>query len=686
MGTSIVRSVAITLALSTYGLVHGKTLDSFASGEAAIVANFEEGTYDNSQLDKRPWMIEGNAFGDKPATGGLKGQMAVSGFDGKGFVNSFLDGDRSTGSLTSPEFKMTRDYLSFLMGGGKLPKEVGMELIINGQAVRSATGRDSETLTWQAWDVREFRGQSARLIIFDRATGSWGHVLVDEILLTDQPRQNPFVGRLSEYRATEQYYREPHRPAYHFTPEINWMNDPNGLVYLNGEYHLFYQHNPYGNEWGHMSWGHAVSEDMLHWKHLPIALHDEYDVMAFSGSAVFDQSNSSGLGANGQSPLVAIYTGHGFSKQTQDLAFSHDLGRTWTKYAGNPVLDIGEADFRDPKVFWHQPTSKWVMVVAMATQKKVRFYSSKDLKDWRLLSEFGPAGVANKPNWECPDLFELPVVGEPGVSRWVLEADMGSGSVAGGSGGEYFIGAFDGNKFVAESLESQWVDFGRDFYAPVSWSNIPDSDGRRLWIGWMNNWETALNPTSPWRSAMSIPRELTLQRVSGQLRLCQSPVRELARLRGQEIRLQNILCNGTIPLALRGQQLEIEAEFAVGQATEFGLRVLKSGGEQTIVGYNVAKQTLFVDRTQSGNVTFHPAFAGRHTGPLVQMDGRVRMRVLVDASSVEVFGNNGETVITDLVFPKSTSDQVEIFATGGECELVSLKAWPIKDSMRKPLP
>ncbi len=217
------------------------------------------------------------------------------------------------------------------------------------------------------------------------------------------------------------------------------MNDPNGLVYFAGEYHLFYQHNPLQNEWGHMSWGHAVSKDLLHWEHLPIALHEEYNVMNFSGSAVVDTGNSSGFGTGDRSPLVAIFTGHSQDRQTQDLAFSNDLGRTWTKYAGNPVLDIGEKDFRDPKVFWFEPTKRWVMVVSLAVQKKVQFYESTDLKHWKLLSEFGPAGVPSKLNWECPDLFELPIEGEPGKTRWVLEADMGNGAIAGGSGGEYSL-------------------------------------------------------------------------------------------------------------------------------------------------------------------------------------------------------------------------------------------------------
>lgn len=657
-------------------------LDSYASPADVIVANFEEGTYDNSQLDKRPWKIEGTAFGDKPALGALKGQMAVSGFDGKGLVNSFLDGDRSVGSLTSPEFKITRDYISFLIGGGNLP-EVGTQLICEGQVIHSATGHDSETLKWHTWDVRQFRGKTVHLRIFDQATGGWGHILVDEILLTDSARLSPFTGRLSEYRRSEQYYREPYRPGFHFTPEINWMNDPNGLVYFDGEYHLFYQHNPYGNEWGHMSWGHAVSTDLFHWKHLPIALHDEYDVMAFSGSAVVDANNTSGFGVEGKTPMVAIYTGHGFGKQTQDIAYSTDRGRTWTKYANNPVLDLGEADFRDPKVFWHKPTSKWVMVVSMAAKKRIRFYGSSNLKEWKLLSEFGPAGVQNKPNWECPDLFELPIDNEPGKTRWVLETDIGSGSIAGGSGGEYFTGLFDGEKFVADSIESQWVDFGRDFYAPVSWSDIPASDGRRIWLGWMNNWETALNPTAPWRSAMSIPRELSLRRIDGHLRLCQKPVRELEKVRGKGTEMDKLTCNGMTPIDIKDQQLDIEVEFSTSAASQFGIRVLKQGEEQTEIGYDVAKQELWIDRTKSGNVGFHPAFSGRHSGPLSAKEGRVRMRIVVDKSSVEVFGNDGETVLTDLVFPHSSSDGVEVFSNGGSCEVIRLRIWPLARTMGK---
>jgi fructan beta-fructosidase len=365
------------------------------------------------------------------------------------------------------------------------------------------------------------------------------------------------------------------------------------------------------------------------------------------------------------------------------VAFSNDRGRTWTKYAGNPVLDIGESEFRDPKVFWHEPTKRWVMTVSLAAARRLRFYGSSDLKQWALLSEFGPAGAKNKPNWECPDLFELAVVNEPGATKWVLKADMGSGSIAGGSGGEYFTGSFDGQTFTPESLESSWIDYGRDFYAPVSWSDIPKSDGRRIWIGWMNNWETCLVPTYPWRSAMSFSRELSLHRIDGKLRLCQGPVSEIKSLRGEGLVVRDaVLKSEATPLKIQGQQLEIVAEFETGSAREFGLRVLKGPGQETTVAYDSKTGSLIVDRTKSGVIDFHPAFAGRHAGPLMADKrtadkGRVRMHILVDRSSVEVFGNDGETTITDLVFPDPTSTGVELFASEGQVRLISCEVWSL---------
>ena len=336
-------------------------------------------------------------------------------------------------------------------------------------------------------------------------------------------------------------YLERYRPQYHFTPAVNWMNDPNGMVHYDGEWHLFYQYNPFGAKWGHMSWGHAVSPDLVHWQHLPVAIPEVDGVMAFSGSAVVDWENTTGVGRDGRPPLVAIYTGHRTDRpsQSQYLAYSTDRGRTWTRYAGNPVLDVGSAEFRDPKVMWHAPTRRWVMTVVLATEHTVRFYGSPDLKTWTPLSDFGPT-AATGGVWECPDLFELPVDGDATDTRWVLIVNLNPGGIAGGSGGQYFVGRFDGTRFVADQdgggaapaspdpRGALWLDHGRDFYAGVTWSDAPKGDGRRVLLGWMNNWQYANDiPTAPWRSAMSVPRALSLTRTPAGIRLVQTPVREL---------------------------------------------------------------------------------------------------------------------------------------------------------------
>ena len=643
----------------------------------------DELLFDFESENWKDWQVEGTAFGTAPV---VAGTFNITGFRGARFVNSFHDGDSATGALTSRTFTIDRKFVSFLICGGRHPGETGVELLLGEDSVRTATGDDSGVFRWHTWDVSEYQGQPARLRIFDRHSGGWGHINVDHVIQTDQRRVNAGDWRLDEYRRSAEYYTELFRPQFHFTPELNWMNDPNGLVFWNGEYHLFYQHNPLGNSWGHMSWGHAVSRDLIHWQHLPIALYEEYGVMIFSGSCVADQNNSSGFGTSENPPLVAIYTGHGQGRQTQDLAYSLDNGRHWTKYEGNPVLDLQLADFRDPKVFWHQESQRWVMVVSLAVEKKLQFYSSTNLKDWELLSEFGPAGAQDKLNWECPDLFELPIDGESGKSRWVLEVDMGNGSIAGGSGGEYFIGAFDGKSFVPDSRESQWVDYGRDFYAPVSWNHIPDSDGRRIWIGWMNNWETNLVPTNPWRSAMSIPRQLKLRRVGDQLKLVQSPVRELTELRGQNWQEINLLIDGDQFLetpSSMGPRLEILAEFQLQTAKEFGFKLASGASQQTVVGYRVESQELFVDRTQSGEVSFHPAFPGIHVAPLSARNGVVRLQILLDDSSVEVFGNDGEVVITDRIFPDPEQAAIQLYTREGSALLNSLQIWKLKSIWRE---
>ncbi|WP_440998506.1 glycoside hydrolase family 32 protein [Fodinibius sp. SL11] len=475
-------------------------------------------------------------------------------------------------------------------------------------------------------------------------------------------------------------YDELYRPQFHFTPAQNWINDPNGLVYHDGEYHLFYQYNPFGDQWGHMSWGHAVSTDLMHWEELDVALQEEDGIMIFSGSAVVDKQNTSGLGAEENPPMVAIYTGHHDSeenpKQDQRIAYSTDNGRSWTKYEGNPVIDEEMENFRDPKVIWHEETEKWIMVVALPTEYKVRFYSSDNLIDWKMESEFGPAGGTGG-IWECPDLFKLPVDGHDGESRWVLQVDMNPGAVAGGSGGQYFVGDFDGSEFT-ESEETKgetlWVDYGKDFYAVQSYSNIPD--GRRIWLAWMNNWNYAGEiPTNPWRGAMTIPRKVGLMSTDEGPRLTQKTVDELNTIAGEAQQFENITISDGLftDENLEGTTYKIEAEIQLNDAERVGFNLRKGDEEQTVVGYDVRAEELFVDRRNSGEVSFHEDFAAEiQTAPLRLNKNILTLEILVDRSSVEVFSGKGDRSITNRIFPSESSNGIEIFSEGGAAEVVNL--------------
>ena len=486
-------------------------------------------------------------------------------------------------------------------------------------------------------------------------------------------------------------FHEKWRPQFHFTPVDTWMNDPNGMVFYEGEYHLFYQNNPFGNRWGHMSWGHAISRDLAHWEHLPLALAEEDGVMIFSGSVVVDWKNTSGFGKEGRPPLVALYTGHYTKRplQNQHLAYSNDKGRTWTKFAGNPVLDLKMADFRDPKALWHEPTSRWVMTVALPKEAKVHFYASPDLKRWDYVGEFGGAGATNG-LWECPDLFPLPVEG--GGSKWVLVVNINPGGPAGGSGCQYFVGEFDGKRFVADrtthsrTSEPLWADWGRDFYAAVSWSDIPRRDGRRLLLGWMSNWEYANDvPTFPWRSAMTVPRDLVLRQTPAGHRLLQRPVRELNRLRdgvGSVRRTTVAEANGWLarrPVPLGLAELELHLDQVPGSGVlALECRHGKSGNTRIEADFKAG--TLRIDRTRSGPSDFSTTFAGVHTAPLRIINGKLDLRLLLDTSSVEVFAQGGETVLTDLILPESPNLQLSLVATGaaGNVRVDSVSLWPLR--------
>jgi sucrose-6-phosphate hydrolase SacC (GH32 family) len=324
---------------------------------------------------------------------------------------------------------------------------------------------------------------------------------------------------------TPSVFTEEFRPTFHFTPEKNWINDPNGLLFYKGKYHLFYQHNPAGILWGNMSWGHSVSSDLHTWEHLPVAIPCTDTTGIFSGSAVVDYKNTSGFGSLDNPPLVAIYTVHqnDESNQSQHIAYSLDEGLTWVKYADNPVLDLRMKDFRDPKVSWDADTETWLMTVAKPQEFKIAFFRSSDLKNWSHLSDFGPLGATGG-CWECPDLF--PLVAPSGEKKWVLIVSLNPGGVAGGSGTQYFIGDWDGTSFTTSQAETLWLDYGRDNYAGVTFNNV--SDGRRIFLGWMSNWDYAAKLPSPiWRGSMTSPRELQLATISGELRMTSHPIAEL---------------------------------------------------------------------------------------------------------------------------------------------------------------
>ena len=472
----------------------------------------------------------------------------------------------------------------------------------------------------------------------------------------------------------------PQAPTYHFHPAANWMNDPNGLVFYEGEYHLFFQYNPYGDRWGHMSWGHAVSRDLVHWQELPVAI-PETEVMAFSGSAVIDWANTSGLGQGGKPPMIALYTGYNpvTKAQAQYLAYSNDKGRTFTRFGTGPVLDIGSTEFRDPKVFWHAATKRWVMLVVLALDNKVAVYTSADLKAWDKASEFGPAGARGR-NWECPDLFEMPVEGHPGETRWVLSVNLGDNAVGGGSGGQYFVGSFDGRRFTSDPAWGSapvCMDHGADFYAAVSWNDIPASDGRRIWIGWANDWRYAnAIPATPSRGLMSLPRSLTLRQTAAGYRLAQAPVREVEALRRDPRRARDVaLTAAPIPLPASGDTLEFSLEIDPGTADQITITLADPQGHRSLIGMNPKIGELFFDRTRSGPHV-HDAFPDRHNAPLRMEGGRIKLRVFVDRSIVEIYAHGGETTLTDRFFP--TGPLAWTASTrGGTASLKSFTAWTL---------
>ena len=656
-----------------------------------LVVDFEGTTY-------QPWAIAGNAFGTGPARGTLPGQMAVTGFEGKGLVNSFVGGDDSTGTLTSPPFTVERPFLNFLIGGGKYPGETCLDLLVDGAVVRSATGPNdrpggSERLDWASWDVADLVGKSAILRVVDRRKGGWGHVNVDQIIQSDRSRgvvptarelvvegrylhlpinegspirrvklvvdgkvvrdfdiklaedkvsfanfldmssfrgkririeTNLTAGSKALERITQAaevpdqagLYREPGRPQFHFTSRRGWLNDPNGMVFFDGEYHLFYQHNPYGWDWGNMHWGHAVSPDLVHWSELPIALTPrQYGDWAFSGSAVVDKGNTSGFGTGTTPPLVAAYTSTG---RGECIVYSLDRGRTWSEFAGNPVV---KHSGRDPRLLWFEPTRRWIMAVYDEGEgrRAIDFYSSPDLKAWAFESRVDGF-------FECPDFFELPVEGEPGRKLWVLS----------GADGAYLLGRFDGKTFTPEPGGKQRVWHG-NFYAAQTFSDEPK--GRRIQIGWAQGIAFS---GMPFNQQMTVPSELTLRPTSEGVRMFARPVAEVDSLRtGTKVTTTNsggIGSGGEDQLGPGGELLDIAALADVGPSGKLTMTL-----PGVAIGYDVGRRLLTCNGV---------------TAPLTPVDGTIKLRVLVDRGSVEVFANDGRVAISRGLGARSGADRL----------------------------
>lgn len=445
--------------------------------------------------------------------------------------------------------------------------------------------------------------------------------------------------------------KEMFRPVYHHTPVYGWMNDPNGMFYKDGVYHLYFQYNPYGSVWGNMHWGHSTSTDLMHWNFEGCAIVPDAWGAIFSGSCVVDHNNTAGFGKDA---VIAFYTSAKASPwgdvQSQSMAYSLDNGKTFTKYEGNPILTSSERDFRDPKVFWYAPGKHWVMMLAVGQHMEI--YSSANLKEWKKESEFGAMQGAHGGVWECPDLVEIPVEGTR-EKKWVLICNLNPGGPFGGSAAQYFVGSFDGKKFVNESpTQTKWMDWGKDNYATVTWNNAPD--GRCIALGWMSNWQYANNvPTHQYRSANTLARDLSLYRLGTELYLKSTPSKETKKARGEKVSISSFKVSGKHEVTLfnDGQgAYEIEMVIQNAGASKIGLALLNEKGEKVDMYYDLNRKLFVMDRSESGIVDFSRDFPAVTVAP-VNTDKELTLRLFVDCSSVEAFGEDGKFVMTNLVFP-----------------------------------
>lgn len=493
------------------------------------------------------------------------------------------------------------------------------------------------------------------------------------ILLISCNNENP---ELISHAKDNDYYTEKHRPQFHFSPEANWMNDPNGMVYYDDEYHLFYQYYPDSTVWGPMHWGHAVSEDMVHWKHLPIALYPDELGYIFSGSAVVDHNNTSGFGKNGKPPMIAIFTHHNMegeksgsdTYQYQSIAYSNDRGRTFTKFEGNPVIpNPGIKDFRDPKVIWDEVRNQWVMV--FAAYDKAKFYTSPDLKEWIYTGEFG---IENDNRlWECPDLFPMTVEGSDEV-KWILITSIQQQAPNGGTGTSYFVGDYDGNTFQGDPNNQKWLDYGTDNYALVTWSDIPKSDGRTLAMGWMSNWQYAqIVPTQKWRSTMTLPRTLRLHKVANDYEIWSLPVKELQSIDQEKSSFPASFLNNGTDVNFKNGLVKLDLTFKYIKGNNIKLRLSNGQGDILHFGYDDDKQSYFIDRSKAGKVGFHKEFGKIHFGLAPYDKTEIKLLAYIDHSSIELFADDGRTVMTDIFFIDQVFSNVTLSSDANQTKISS---------------
>lgn len=683
-----------------------------------VIADFESDTY-------APWVVTGHAFGPGPARGTLPGQMRVDGFAGKGLVNSYYEGDASTGTLTSPAFTIERRYIGFLIGGGKDAERTCMQLVIDGKVVCVATGPNdrpggTEALAPSGWDVGEFAGRKGVIRIVDAASGGWGHINVDQIVQTERkpPMMLSDVAREIEVRArylnipirngaplrrvsfimdgrviggddieladaapdwwapidlsvyqgkavtlkvdslrddstalssitntdamrdAENLYDEKLRPQFHFSSRRGWLNDPNGLVFFNGEYHMFYQHCPFCLQgWAAKYWGHAVSKDLVHWTELDDAIAPDERGPVWSGSAVVDRANTSGLGKPGAPAMVMFYTAAG-NPFTQCLVSSTD-GRTFTKLASNPVVGNIASDNRDPKVVWHEPSRQWIMTVWVGTEGKpwIYFLGSKNLREWKQLSRV-------EGFYECPDFFELAVDGDASRKKWVLTA----------ASSEYMVGSFDGTTFTPETPKLPGHQ-GRGFYAAQTFSDMPD--GRRIQIGWF--WTET--PGMPFNQSMTIPLELSLVSTPDGPRLSWKPAGELESLRARshEFKPATLAPGGANPLAsIKAELLELRAELEPRGDAAFNVRGVKIAYE-----------------TKAGELV-----VGDHRVKVPLVNGKLRLTIYCDRVGIEIFAAGGRVYVPMALIPSAEDRSASIAAMDGEVKIDSLVVHELRSAWK----